>query len=95
MSLRDLRARLARIEARVESGDAPTWDEYWAAARRERARRLGAAYGRLARIGNGPPAPHPGRGGRESLLAGDTTEQAEADRRILARWEEANEAPVS
>ncbi len=87
MSLRDLRARLARIEARVESGDAPTWDEYWAAARRERAWRLGAAYERLARIGNSPSTPHPSR---DALLLGDTPERAMADRQIVKGWEEAN-----
>jgi hypothetical protein len=84
-----LRERLRRLELEAELGESPAWDEYWAAARRERGRRLGAVYDRLVRIG-GYPTPHPGRDGWESLLAGDTRERAEADRRVVARWEEAH-----
>lgn len=91
MSLRDLKAQLARLKTRAERRDAPTLEEYWAAARRETARRLRSAYERLARIpGNGSPAPHPGREGRDLLLANDTPEQAEADRQVVERWEKAN-----
>ncbi len=83
-----LRERLRRLELEAEHGDAPAWGEYWAAARRERARRLGAAYERLAQISGGSPVTHPGRGVREALLVDDTPKRAEADRRTVARWEE-------
>ncbi len=84
-----LRDWLRRLEREAERSDAPTWEEYWAAARRERARRLGAAYGRLAQVG-GSPATHPGRDGRESLLEGDAPERAEADQRTVGAWEKAH-----
>ncbi len=86
-----LRERLRRLELEAERVDAPTWDEYWAAARRERARRLAAIYERLDRIGGSPATP-PGQCSREALLVGDTLERAEADRRTVARWEEAHGA---
>ncbi len=84
-----LRERLHRLELEAEKGDAPTWDDYWAAARRERAWRLAAIYERLDRIG-GSNATHPGRDDQGALLAGDTPEQAEADRRTVEKWERAN-----
>ena len=38
--------------------------------------------------GNSPTTPHPGR--NRDLLADDTPEQAEDDRRIVRAWEKAN-----
>ncbi len=87
-----LRERLRRLELEAERTEAPTWDEYWGAARRERARRLEAVYGRPALVSDSA-VPSPGRDGRQSLLADDTPERAEADRRVLDRWGEANGAP--
>ncbi len=46
----------------------------------------------MARIpGNGPAAPHSGRD--RELLADDTPERAEADRRVVEAWERAHGAP--
>ena len=88
-----LRERLRRLEREAERANAPTSERYLAATRHETAQRLRSAYERLARLpGNGPPAPHPGREGRD-LLADDTLERAEADRRTVEVWERANGAP--
>ncbi len=92
MSLRDLKAQLARLKARAERRNAPTSEQYWAAARRETARRLRGVYDRLARIpGNGSAAPHPGPG--REILADDTSERAESDRQVVQAWERAHGAP--
>ena len=92
MSLRALRAQFARLKARAERRDAPTLDRYLAATRRETERRLWSAYERLARIpGGGPSAPHPGHD--RDVLADDTPEQAESDRRVVEAWEGAHGAP--
>ena len=90
MSLRGLKAQLARLKARAERRDAPTSDRCLAATKRETARRLRGAYDRLARVpGSGPPTPQLGRKSRE-LLVGDTPEQAEADWRVVQAWERAH-----
>ena len=87
-----LRERLRRLERELERASAPTLDRYLAATRRETARRLQGVYESLARApGNGPSAPHPGRHCRK-LLADDTPEQAEADRRVVEAWEGAHGA---
>ncbi len=49
-------------------------------------------YDRLARIGGTSSAPHSGRDNEDALLADDTPEQAEADRRTVEKWEKANGA---
>ena len=89
--MRNLRAELARLKAQAERRDAPTFDEYWVAARRETARRLQGVYERLARVGNGSPTPHSGPD--RDLLADDTPEQMEADRRTVGGWERAHGTP--
>lgn len=83
-----LRERLRRLERELERANAPTFAEYWAATRRETARRLRGIYGRLARIGDTPTTPHLGRD--REILVDDTPERAEADRRTVERWERAN-----
>ena len=86
-----LQDRLCRLERELERANAPTSDRYLAATRRETARRLSSVYERLAGIGDTPTAPHPGHD--RELLADDTSERAEADRRIVEAWERANGAP--
>ncbi len=89
-----LRDRLRRLEREAEKVNAPALDEYWSATRRETARRLRSAYDRLARLpGNGPPTPYPGRDHRDTLLADETPERAEADRQVVQKWETANGTP--
>ncbi len=85
-----LKERLRRLEREAERAEAPTWNEYWPAARRETARRLRGVYDRLARLGGDSSAPHPARDNQDTLLAGDTPERAEADRRVVERWERAH-----
>ena len=88
-----LRERLRKLERELERANAPTSDRYLAATRRETARRLRGAYERLACIpGNGPTTPGVRRG-RDSLLANDTPERAEADRQVVGGWERAHGAP--
>ena len=93
MSLRGLRAEFARLKARAERRDAPTSEDYFAATRRERARRIRGALGRLARLPSldGSTTSHPGHA-REPL-ADDTPERAEADRRTVEKWERAHGTP--
>lgn len=90
-----LKERLRKLEREAEQVEAPTPEEYLAANRRETARRLRRAYERLARIpGDGPPVSHLGaRHPDRELLADDTVEQAETDRRTVEAWERANGAP--
>ncbi len=47
----------------------------------------------MDRLGGDSPTPHPAREGRDSLLADDSPEQAEADRRVVEVWEKVNGAP--
>lgn len=90
-----LAERLLRLEREAELAEAPSPQEYLAAHRRETARRLRGVYERLARIpGDGPPVSHLGaRHPDRELLADDTVEQAETDRRTVEAWERANGAP--
>ena len=91
-----LRERLRRLEGEAQKANAPTFDEYWAAARRGTARRLQGAYERLALLPslNGSSTPITGREDREDgLLSDDTPERDEADRRTVEAWEGANGAP--
>ena len=89
-----LRARLRRLEREAERANTPIPEEYWAAARRETARRIRGALERLARLPSldGSPVAHLGRDNRE-FLDDDTPERAEADRRTVEAWEGAHGAP--
>ena len=86
-----LRERLRRLKREAERSNAPTLGQHLAATRHETARRLRGAYERLARIGDVPTTPHPGRD--RDLLADDTPERAEADRRIVEAWTRAHGTP--
>ena len=92
MTLRGLRSRLLKLERETKKTDAPTFDEYSAAASREGARRIRGALERLARLPSlhGSTTSHTRLEGQDSLLVDDTPEQAQADRRTVEAWERAH-----
>ena len=82
--------RLRRLEREAERANTPTLAEYSVAAMRQTARRQRGPLDRLARLPplDGSPLAHLGRG--RELLADDTPELAENDRRVVEAWERAH-----
>lgn len=83
-----LEDRLRRLETEAARAGVPGWQEYEAARNRERARVLLSAY-----VTKMPGEHKPGRHlSKETLapLEGDTEEQRQRDRDVIARYEEAH-----